>query len=288
MASTNIAISLYELFCFHGADSDGDSEPYLWAIFFAVDGTTITQDPVNVGKLAGAPQYYFSPGSHGNLGSSISTGATLRIPAGVGTWKTTIAPITLSLPNLGDYQVPPVAGLVAVLMEENDTPNEDIEVGHQALNTYVQNTINAFIAGIDLGAIAGQVQEILVGNSSLAGDPVATQAAAQAAVESIFSSQMATVQSTLQATAQAVTFFAIFQSLGLGGEILSAISSDEYQGQLYQSLDPGPIRRDDICEDPWRWTHPIHRPTGTAGGFAGLGLQRSRPGLADCRARASG
>jgi hypothetical protein len=111
-------------------------------------------------NLDGTPQYFFSPGSHGNLNSDISTGGTLEIPDAVGTWVTTLEPITITLSGT-TVDVPGLIGVIYVLMDEHDTPDSDVDAGHQAFNTMVSSQFNQFISGIELDAVGVEVQDVM-------------------------------------------------------------------------------------------------------------------------------
>jgi hypothetical protein len=65
-----VSAALQSLFCFHGAEEE-ESEPHLWTIVFTVDGRTITHTP-GAATLNGTPGFFFSPGSHSNLGGGIN------------------------------------------------------------------------------------------------------------------------------------------------------------------------------------------------------------------------
>lgn len=222
MGSIGVAVSLSQLFCFHADGVGFDSEPYMWTIMFTLDGSSITQ---NGNALAGNPKYFLSPGSHGNLGSGISTGGTLNIPTAVGRWETTLQPIVITLEGT-TVHVPGVIGVLAILMEEGDTPNADIEAGHQALNSLVTGKLNQFVASIDLVAVGAEVEQ-LVGP-----DLDETAAAIQ-----VFQTLLKPVTDDFKSYAAPVVFYAIFQSAGLGGEILTAIDSDDFQGSLFHQWD---------------------------------------------------
>ena len=129
------------------ADGIGDAEPYLWTIFFKIDGETIKQ---NLASLTGNAVFHFGPGSHGNLGTtSVDAGQTVQIPAAIGEWHTQLQPIVLTQGS-ATIPVPGIVGVIAVLMEQDDVSDSGAEQGHQALNNFVQTEINNFIHGINL------------------------------------------------------------------------------------------------------------------------------------------
>jgi hypothetical protein len=224
MTSSSIVISLNSLFCYHGGDEDGDSEPYLWTIMYKIDGSCITQ---NGTALKGSPQYFTSPGSHGNLGSSVSTDGTLPIPANVGRWATTLEPIVITNPLTGSViEVPGTIGVVAVLMEENSTPNGDMEAGHQALNKFVQQQLQAFVDSINLAGVAAETQQVIVNQGLSERD----------ALIAVLKQHEQPFADNLQNLTKAVVFYAVANELGFGGAILSGIDRDDYQGAYFRSF----------------------------------------------------
>lgn len=223
MATHNVTIALDSLFCYHGGDSDGASEPYLWTIMYKIDGEGIRQDGVT---LAGEPVYFLSPGSQGNLGHDVGTGGTVHIPAAVGRWTTSLAPILISNPATGTViEVPGQIGVIAILMEENLTPNVDMEVGHQALNAFVRKQLKAFVDSINLLGVAAEMQPLIAGGAS---EPDALRA--------VLAARRKPYQDNLTELTKAVTFYALFQALGFGGAIASGIDRDEFQGTYSASF----------------------------------------------------
>jgi hypothetical protein len=141
------SVKLSSIYCRDEADGIGDAEPYLWTIFFKIDGETIKQ---NVASLTGNAVFHFGPGSHGNLGTTdVDAGQTVQIPAGIGEWHTQLQPIVLTQGST-TIPVPGIVGVVAVLMEQDNVSDGGAEQGHQALNNFVQSNINDFIHGINL------------------------------------------------------------------------------------------------------------------------------------------
>lgn len=126
-------------------EENNSDEPYLWTIFFQIDGTHIRH---NLNILEGDAGFKFTSGSHGNLGvNHMSTGEIVSIPSQIGEWTTNIEPIKL-IPYGKTFLVPGIAGVVTVLLEADNVTNHGAEAGHRALNTFVQNMINEFISNI--------------------------------------------------------------------------------------------------------------------------------------------
>jgi hypothetical protein len=144
------SVKLSSIYCRDEADGIGDAEPYLWTIFFKIDGETIKHTP-NTLTLTGDAVFHFGPGSHGNLGTkSVDAGQTVQIPAAIGEWHNQLQPIILTNRDGTTSSVPGIVGVVAVLMEEDNVSDSGAEKGHQALNNFVQTEINNFIHSINL------------------------------------------------------------------------------------------------------------------------------------------
>lgn len=135
--NTNVALSL--LTCHDEADGPGDAEPYLWPVFFKIDGDSFALDAAG---LIGFPVVHSTNGAHGNLGTTdVGTGDNVLIPESVGTWTTVLKPIPVNDATLkmviGD-DLPAIAGVVAVLMEQDGWPDSFATVGYSALINAVQ------------------------------------------------------------------------------------------------------------------------------------------------------
>ncbi len=159
----HVVVHLHRIHCYMEGDGWGSAEPYLWSIFFKIDGTTVQQDPNNPFALVGGAEFYFGPGSHGNLsshdvdpGDSVSAG-----PAGV--WQTKLSRITVYNPfQKTTAAAPGIVGAVFVLMEENAISDSDAEAGHKALNAYVQKRINEFVLALDLFELTVEANKLAI------------------------------------------------------------------------------------------------------------------------------
>jgi len=147
MARTPIGvrIELDHIHCHDEGDGIGSAEPYLWTVFFKVDGTTVSVTPGFT--LDGEATVEFTPGSHGNLpNSDVDPGEDVDIPGILGDWSTQLVPIGFQEPIPGVDDLGGVAGVVAVLMEEDNVTDDGAEAGHDALNGAVRDAINQIVA----------------------------------------------------------------------------------------------------------------------------------------------
>jgi hypothetical protein len=147
-------VKLSSIHCRDEADGIGNAEPYLWTIFFKIDGETIKHTPGQF-VLNGNAVFKFGPGSHENLGThAVDPGDTVQIPPAIGEFHTQLQPIILTN-GTKTIPVPGIVGAIAVLMEEDNVSDSGAEKGHQALNNFVQTEINNFIHGINLIQFVG-------------------------------------------------------------------------------------------------------------------------------------
>ena len=158
-----VSVKLWRLFCYHGAD-EGNSEPYMWVIGFKFDGSTIQQQ---LARLSWTADLFFSQGSHGCLGhGDVGPGTKISIGPSVGTWNTTLKPITLTDGDGNTTTVPGAIAFIAVVLEENNVPDVAAEAGHQALNNFVASTLEGFVSGIDLIKLNQAAQERIINGAS--------------------------------------------------------------------------------------------------------------------------
>lgn len=140
-----VNLELDRIHCHDEGDGWGSAEPYLWTVFFKVDGNTV--QVTEALKLSGSPTTHNTPGSHGNLGDTdVDEGDNITIPSAIGEWETYLKPIPgpASLANLFE-DMGGVIGVIAVLMEEDNVSNSGAEAGHQALNNAVRSAIQQII-----------------------------------------------------------------------------------------------------------------------------------------------
>ena len=128
--------------CIDEGDGSGDAEPYLWTVFFKIDGETCVVDPSTL-KLKGKAVVVGKPGNTNDLGvSEVGAGQTVNIPDAVGRFETTLQPILLKGTAI---KFAGVFGAVAVLIESDETPSDAIAKGHAALNSSLQAALDKLI-----------------------------------------------------------------------------------------------------------------------------------------------
>ncbi len=158
--------------------SDGD-EPYLWVLYFTVDGTT-----VDLGKPGSASASFFSPhrrvrdhrggqtqytqiGSHDNLGrSGVDKGADFPIPPLLGTYADRLTPIR-GLPQDQDLaKRATLAGVIVVAMDEDGSSEAAAEAGRREFERAMKEEINAAVRrlnpNVDANEIARRVADRVV------------------------------------------------------------------------------------------------------------------------------
>jgi hypothetical protein len=165
--SIRVAYKLTTLQCIDEGDGLGNAEPYMWTVYFKVDGDTVVLD--NNLMLSGTATVVGTPGNHGDLPDDVDAGDTVSIPSSLGSFATTLRPIPTPFPGV---TAGGMIGCIAIVMEEDSTPDQDIANGHAALNQELQNQLDALIPTLG------------VNNPSPSdADIAAIQAAVQTAVE---------------------------------------------------------------------------------------------------------
>jgi hypothetical protein len=145
LAPLAVTIKLEDILCRDEGDGWGNAEPYLWTVFFKMDGSTcILNDDLT---LSGSALVVPTPGSHGNLlDISVDEGDTILVPSIIGEWNTTLSPIPPP-PSLGSLTsgVSGIVGFVCILMEEDNFSDNGAEAGHRAFSDSVQSVLNGMI-----------------------------------------------------------------------------------------------------------------------------------------------
>ena len=140
----DVRIRLTSVHCIDEADGPGSAEPYLWTVFFKLDGTTAAVTPAL--QLAGRSTVIGPPGDDGNLPDhDVDVGEVVAIPAALGLFRTRLRAIPLQQPIGATRGVSGVLGVVMVLMEEDNTPESAIANGHRALDRAVRQALDKLV-----------------------------------------------------------------------------------------------------------------------------------------------
>lgn len=133
--------------CHDEGDGIGSAEPYLWTVFFKLDGDTVALGDDLF--LHGSATVITTPGSHGNLGDDdVDEGDEIAIPSAIGELVTTLRPIPVPSwvsDAFGVEDVGGVLGVVTVLMEEDNVSHAGAEAGHAALDAFVRQALDGLI-----------------------------------------------------------------------------------------------------------------------------------------------
>lgn len=141
----DVWIRLDRVHCFDEGDGWGSAEPYLWPVFFKIDGETVVLTEALT--LSGTSTVVGTYGSHGNLvNTDVDPGENLPIPEGLGSWRTTLKPIPVQGPLASTVpDVAGVAGVIAVLMEEDNVSDSGANAGYAALVNAVRTGLDAVV-----------------------------------------------------------------------------------------------------------------------------------------------
>lgn len=162
-ATLNLETILQNVHCHDEGDGWGNAEPYIWTVFFKVDGDNFA---VEAGSgLIGSPTIVSSNGSHGNLGNTdVDAGDDVPVPDAVGFFSTKLKPIPINDAGLrallGADDVPAITGVVVSLMEEDGWPDSLADTGYSAFVDAVQLAVVKVAASFQHALAAPTPQEI--------------------------------------------------------------------------------------------------------------------------------
>src|SRR5262249_42855095 len=98
--------------------------------------------------------------SHGNLNATdVRAKRLIEIPNVIGDHATTLRPIEVTIAGEDPLRIPGQYVVVAVLLEEDNSDDEGIENGHQAVRELIELEANDFISGLDGVEIREAAQE---------------------------------------------------------------------------------------------------------------------------------
>jgi hypothetical protein len=150
----DVEVKIENIHCLDEGDGPGNAEPYLWSVFFKIDGETCK---VNAAlKLEGRATVITTSGNHGDLlRDGVDAGDNVPIPSSLGLIHTRLKPIYFDVPiTVRNQRIDRVAGVVGclvILLEEDFTPNDAIARGHEALNQAVQRELDNLIPTLGFG-----------------------------------------------------------------------------------------------------------------------------------------
>lgn len=144
MNTLDVRLRLNNLHCFDEGDGIGSAEPYLWTVFFKIDGDSVQVNPGL--SLQGTATVIGTSGNHGDLPNhDVDAGEDVPIPSALGEFNTRLRPIPLQQPVGGVSEVGGVMGVITVLMEEDNTSSSAVAKGHDTLNKAVRDSLNSLI-----------------------------------------------------------------------------------------------------------------------------------------------
>jgi hypothetical protein len=142
MEPTPVKLKLSNIHCSDEGDSIGSAEPYLWTVFFKIDGDTTHVDSTLT--LQGTATVVTTPGNHRDLiARDVDAGDNLPIPPELGEFSTVIKPIPVD--PLPGTTLAGVVGCIVILLEQDETPNAAVAQGHVVLNQAVQTALDDLI-----------------------------------------------------------------------------------------------------------------------------------------------
>jgi hypothetical protein len=159
MNKLDVHLKLTNIHCYDPGDGIGSAEPYLWSVFFKIDGETAF---VNAdGALQGTATVVSTRGNHRDLPRpSVNAGDDVPVTPALGEFTTQLVPIPLRKPILDLAFVGGVVGAIVVLMEQDATSDTAIAQGHHALDQAVQDSLNGLIPQLGIKAQDGLAVQI--------------------------------------------------------------------------------------------------------------------------------
>lgn len=148
LADLDVRLELQTLTCGAGADLGSSAQPYLWVIFFKLDGASLMVTDTSAGEMTGEATVHAPRGSHGNLGvASVTVGDVVPIPASLGRYETVlrVIPVQSAAAEEGGRAVMGGVGAMCVLREADERSDERSEARHTALRQRVKSTLDALV-----------------------------------------------------------------------------------------------------------------------------------------------
>ncbi|MBS0447957.1 MAG: DUF3892 domain-containing protein [Proteobacteria bacterium] len=159
MDATPVILELTNLHCYDEGDSIGSAEPYLWTVFFKIDGDSVHID--NTLTLRGTATVVATVGNHGDIGpGGVGAGDDIPIPASLGRFETTVKPIPLDVPIGSLVDFPGTVGCIIVLLEQDSTSDDAVAAGRAALTSAVQDALDTMIPTLNVLHTAPTQEEL--------------------------------------------------------------------------------------------------------------------------------
>jgi hypothetical protein len=131
MALQRVTARLTELRCLQQSEGSGGSEPYLWTTYFAFGAEPLPFQSGPLGIITPAYDAFRAEFPNG-----MKAGQATPVPS-------FIASASFDM-DLDITAIPRMVGCIAVLMEEDATPQSSIVLGRMAYSKEIQNQLNAF------------------------------------------------------------------------------------------------------------------------------------------------
>lgn len=147
-----VTLDLGKLTCVTGNEGLLGDKPYLWNVFFTIDGSSVSLG-LNL-RLDGQAVVATTPGSQGNLGvAGVNPGQVIQIPDAVGrsTQRLDLIPFPAIVADSLLGGISGVFGCVSVLLEQDLVAAEASEAGHQAFNTEIKRVLDDLIPTLGVG-----------------------------------------------------------------------------------------------------------------------------------------
>ncbi|MGB7068513.1 MAG: hypothetical protein WBD22_03400 [Pyrinomonadaceae bacterium] len=126
-----VTFRLNQLRCIRESDGTGGSEPYLWVTYFALDGRNIAMpEPVTTHT----PAY---DAFRTEMADNVADGQIMNVPVFIASASLEVDPGPL------DFMM---AGCIAVLLEEDETPQDAIIPGRMAYSDEIHEQLNLLVS----------------------------------------------------------------------------------------------------------------------------------------------
>lgn len=144
-----LTFQLQQIICIEDRDGPRGANPYLWTVFFKIDGDTVRVTDND--EFTGAATVIATDSGPANLeAQGVRAGDVLPIPRGVGHWETSLVPIQPA----SDPAAPVggLAGVLVVLWEADQTPRKAADAGYAALVSGFRSGLDALVPALQPGA----------------------------------------------------------------------------------------------------------------------------------------